>query len=123
MAHAFARYADSVRDQGDVPKALGLWRQAIDLAPDGPDARAAQARVALWDAAQALERGHADVAGFRRALALDPSLSEAKKGLSRAEWMQTRRRWLHVAEGVVAAFALAFALWLLWRRTAPPATA
>jgi tetratricopeptide (TPR) repeat protein len=123
MAHAFAKYADSVRDQGDVPRALGLWRQAIDLAPDGPDARYAEARVALYDAEQALDHGSADVAGFKRALALDPSLSEAKKGLSRAEWMQARRRWLHAGEGVGAAFLLAFALWLLWRRTAPPATA
>jgi hypothetical protein len=123
MAHAFARYAESMRDQGDVPKALGLWRQAIDLQPDGPDARPAQARVALYDALQALEHGHADVAGFKRALALDPSLSEAHKGLSRAEWMQSRRRWVHAAEAAGVALALAFGLWWLWRRTAPSATA
>lgn len=124
MAHAFARYGDSLRDQGDVPRALGSWRQAIDLAPDGPDARYASARVALYDGLEALAHGDADLGAFRRALALDPSLTEAKKGLQRARWMQARRRWAHGAEALAGAFALAFALWLLWRRTgAPKATA
>jgi tetratricopeptide (TPR) repeat protein len=127
MAHAFARYADSLRDQGDVPRALGYWRQAIDLAPDGPDARYAAARVALYDGLDALAHGGADTGAFNRALALDPSLSEARKGLSRAEWAQARRRWARVAEALGAAFVIAFALWLLWRRTggaksAPPAS-
>ncbi|HEX8953047.1 MAG TPA: hypothetical protein VF945_14430 [Polyangia bacterium] len=119
MAHAFARYGDSLRDQGDVPRALGSWRQAIDLAPDGPDARPAAARVALYDGLEALARGHADVGAFSQALALDPSLSEAKKGLSRARWMRARHRLARGAETLLGAFALAFALWLLWRRTAP----
>jgi tetratricopeptide (TPR) repeat protein len=122
MAHAFARYGDSLRDQGDVPRALGYWRQAIDLAPDGPDARAAQARVALYDGLAALGHGDADVGAFRRALALDPSLAEAQKGLERAQWMQARRRWAHGGEALAGAFALAFALWLLWRRTGAPTT-
>src|SRR5439155_26656622 len=107
--------------QGEVGRALGYWRQAIDLAPAGPDARAAAARVALWDAQQALDKGHADVGAFKRAVALDPSLAEARSGLQRAEGMRARRRWLHGAEAVAAAFALALALWLLWRRTAPTA--
>ncbi|MCU1279701.1 MAG: lyase domain protein repeat-containing protein [bacterium] len=123
MAHAFARYADSLRDQGDVPRALGYWRQAIDLAPDGPDARYAAARVALYDGLEALAHGGADTAAFKRALALDPSLAEAKKGLSRAEWMQARRRWARLAEALFAAFAIAFGLWLLWRRSGRPAAA
>ena len=121
MAHAFARYGDSLRDQGDVPRALGYWRQAIDLAPDGPDARYASARVALSDGLTALEHGDADVGAFRRALALDPSLAEARKGLERAEWMRARRRWTHAAEAAGGALLLAFALWLLWRRTGKPA--
>jgi len=123
MAHAFARYADSLRDQGDVPRALGYWRQAIDLAPDGPDARYAGARVALYDGLEALAHGHADVGAFKRALALDPSLSEAHQGLSRAQWMQARRRWTRAAATGAAALALAFVLWLLWRRTGAPKSA
>ena len=123
MAHAFARYADSLRDQGDVPRALGYWRQAIDLAPDGPDARYAAARVALYDGLDALAKGSPDVGAFKRALALDPSLQAARAALSRARWMRTRRRWARGGEAVLAALALAFALWLLWRRTGRPATA
>ncbi|MGZ3407049.1 MAG: hypothetical protein ACXVAN_11440, partial [Polyangia bacterium] len=117
MAHAFAHYADSLRDQGDVPRALGYWRQAIDLAPDGPDARYAAARVALYDGLAALAHGGTDTGAFKRALALDPSLSEARKGLARAEWAQARHRWAHAAEALVAAFLIALGLWLLWRRT------
>ncbi len=117
MAHAFASLGDSVRDQGDVPRALGLWRQAIDLAPDGPDARHAAARVALYDALAALERGHDAVGEFRRALALDPSLSEARAGLQRARWLAARRRVTHASAAVAALLALALGLWLLWRRT------
>ena len=125
MAHAFARYGDSLRDQGEIGRALGSWRQAIDLAPDGPDTRYASARVALYDGLQALEQGRGDVGAFRRALALDPSLAEAHKGLARAEWMQARRRWLHALETLLAALVIALSLWLLWRRTvvasaAPP---
>jgi len=123
MAHAFARYGDSLRDQGDVPRALGDWRLAIDLAPDGPDARYAGARVALYDALEALHHGHADVAGFRRALALDPSLGEARAGLARAEWLVARRRWMRTGVGAGVALVLALGLWLLWRRTGAATTA
>jgi tetratricopeptide (TPR) repeat protein len=119
MAHAFARTGDSLRDQGDVPRALGYWREAIDLAPAGPDARYAAARVALYDGLEALAHGHADVGAFARALALDPSLTEARAGRSRAEWMQARRRWMRGAFAVGASIAIALALWLLWRRTKP----
>lgn len=123
MAHGFARWGDSLRDQGDVSRALGAWRQAIDLAPDGPDARYAAARVALYDGLQALAHGHADVGAFRRALALDPSLTEARSALARAESMATRHRLARVGEASLAALAVALLLWLLWRKGAPPATA
>jgi tetratricopeptide (TPR) repeat protein len=123
MARAFAHWADSLRDQGDVPRALGFWRQAIDLAPDGPDARYAAARVALYDGLDALAHGGADTGAFKRALVLDPSLAEAKKGLQRAEWAQARRRWAHAAEALLAAFVIALGLWLLWRRAPRSAAA
>jgi hypothetical protein len=60
------------------------------------------------------------VAGFKRALALDPSLGQARSGLSKAEWLQSRRKWTRGGIGLVVAFALAFGLWLLWRRTGAP---
>ena len=57
------------------------------------------------------------------ALALDPSLTEAQRGLARAQWMVARRRWTRAAEALAGALALAFALWLLWRRTGTPKSA
>jgi hypothetical protein len=123
MAPAFTRYADSLRDEGDTGRALGFWRQAIDLAPNGSDARYAAARVALYDGQEAVAHGHADVGAFRRALALDPSLDEARRGLRRAEALQARRRWLQLGEALAAALALGLLLWLLWRKTAPPTAA
>ena len=123
MAHAFARYGDSLRDQGEVPRALGYWREAIDLAPDGPDARYAGARVALYDGLAALARGDADVSAFRRALALDPSLGAAHAALARAEHRVLRRRLLRGAVALGGSLGIVLALWLLWRRTGPPKSA
>jgi len=117
MAHAFAKYADSLRDQGETARALGFWRQAIDLAPEGPDARYAAARVALYDGLQAVERGNADIGAFKRALALDPSLSEARAGLTKAQALHSRRRWLQGLEAAAALFGIGFLLWLLWKKS------
>lgn len=120
MAPAFLRYGDRLRDEGAIPRALGYWRQAIDLAPDGPDAPRAAARVAAWDATEALARGHADVGAFRRALALDPSLDEARRGLHRARMLLWRQRALRVVEALALAALLALVLWRLWKRADRP---
>src|SRR5581483_6906099 len=120
MAHAFAMRGDQLRAEKKLSDAVGVYRQAVDLDGGGRDADYANARVALLDGLIALERGHADIASFRRALQLDPQLADARLGLSRAEALSGRRHRLEVAEAVLAALALAFGLWLLWRRSAPP---
>jgi hypothetical protein len=120
MAHAFARLGDSLRDQGEVPRALGAWRQAIDLAPDQEDARYAGARVALYDGLQALDHGVADEDMFARAERLDRSLAPAaERARARVHALHARRRWLHAGEGAGATVVLLLVLWLLWRRSAP----
>jgi tetratricopeptide (TPR) repeat protein len=119
MAHAYAKYGDDLRTQKQIPQALGFYRQAVDLDPNGPEAKYASARVALLDGEQALQHGHADVVAFRRAVSLDPSLSEAKNGLARAEALEGRKRWLEAAEAAGAIFALLFGLWFLWKRVQP----
>jgi tetratricopeptide (TPR) repeat protein len=120
MAHAFAKRADELRAAGKRADAVAVYRQAADLAPDGPEAPYAAARAALLDGELALARGRADVTSFRRALALDPSLKDARTGLARAESVSGRKHWLEFGEALVAALALAFGLWALWRKSAPP---
>ncbi len=120
MAKAYARYADELRKQQQVSQALGFYRQAVDLDPKGAEASYAGARVALLDGLEALGRGRAEPNLFRQALALDPSLTDAREGLSRAEALKGRRRWLELGEAVGLIFALLFGLWFLWKRTAPP---
>src|SRR5262249_4113359 len=73
MAHAYAKRGDELRAAKQTSEALGYYRQALDLAPTGPDAGYAAARVALLDGEQALALGHADEGLFQRALALDPA--------------------------------------------------
>jgi hypothetical protein len=119
MAGAFARYGDRLRAEGKTPQALGSLRQAVDLAPTGPHAGWAGARVAYLDGMQALALGHADPGLFRRAIALDPALSEAREALARAESLRARRKWLVGGEAAVGGLVLLFGLWLLWRRTTP----
>jgi hypothetical protein len=120
MAHAYVEYAEQLRAARQIPQALGFFRQSAALAPDAPEAKRAEARVALLDAEQLLALGHSDVASYQRALALDPSLKEARAGLLRAQSMRSRRRWLEVAEGAGGIAALALLLWWLWRRVTPP---
>jgi hypothetical protein len=122
MAHAFARWGDSLRDQGELPRALGSWRQAIDLAPDGADAKYAAARVALYDGLAALARGSEDVTPFARAKAHDPSLAgEADRATAKVESLHARRRATQIGGAVAALLALIAVLYLLWRRETPTA--
>ena len=121
MAHAYTKYGDDLRQKGQISQALGFYRQAVDLDPDGPEARYAGARVALLDGLEALSRRHADPESFELALKLDPNLAEAREGLARALALRGGKRWISVGEAVLAALALLFGLWILWRRTLPPA--
>jgi tetratricopeptide (TPR) repeat protein len=119
MARAFARYGDELRAAGELARAVGYYREAVDLDPNGPEASYAGARVALCDGLAALDRGHAEPELFRRALRLEPSLREASSGLSQAEWLRVRRRGLRVAESVAAVAGLLLLLRALWRRSSP----
>ena len=119
MARAYSRYGDELRAQKQLTQAVGYYRQAVDLDPAGPEAGRAGARAALLDGLAALDRGHADVPSFRRAVELDPSLTEAKVGLERALSLGSRKRWIEGAEAAAGGLALLLGLWLLWKRVVP----
>jgi hypothetical protein len=122
MAHAYVKQGDALRDKRELPRAVGYYRQAVHLDPQGAEASYAGARAALLDGEQALALGQADPTSFRKALALDPALREARDGLARAEALRGRRRWLNGGEAAGALFALGFGLWFLWKRLTPPGT-
>jgi tetratricopeptide (TPR) repeat protein len=117
MARAFARRGDELRKKGELARAVSYLRQAVDLQPGGPEAKAAEARVLHLDGLRALEMGAPDPRLFRRALALDPSLTEAGGALLRAESSLGRRKLFRGGISLGALFVLGFGLWLLWRRT------
>ncbi|HEY7954385.1 MAG TPA: hypothetical protein VII38_03795 [Polyangia bacterium] len=119
MVEAYLRYGEALRRARRIPEALGYLRQAVDLDPSGPHAHEAAARVALLDGVQALAHGRAEPELFRRALALDPSLAEAKGLLERAEALRDRRKFLQGGAAAAAGCALLFLIWLLWRRILP----
>ena len=75
------RYADSLRDQGERPRALGYYRQAVDLDPDGPEARYAAARVAL------------STASSRSSAATPTPARSAARWRSTRRWSRRRRGW------------------------------
>jgi hypothetical protein len=115
MAPAFAAYAEQLRAAGERSRALGYYRLALDLDPQAADARRLAAAIAYLDGLDALERGSADAAPFRRALALNPRLSEARAALSRAESRRGRHLWAATARAVSLGLALVLLVWLLWR--------
>ena len=42
MAHAFLQMGEALRGKNELPRAVGYYRQAVDLDPNGPDAKAAK---------------------------------------------------------------------------------
>ncbi len=111
MAHAFARMGDALAGRRELSRAVGYYRQAVDLDPVGVESRAAGARVLMCDGLLA-----GDAALLRRALSLDPSLDEARTGLQRAESARRRRHWLQAGASLGVICFVLFGLWALRRR-------
>jgi tetratricopeptide (TPR) repeat protein len=117
MAHAFAQMGDGLRARGELGRAVGYYRQAVDLDPVGPQARPAGARAALCDGLLSLKGGPGEPSLFRRALALDPQLAEARAGLLRSESARARRQWLQAGASLGALFLLVgIGMWTRRRR-------
>jgi hypothetical protein len=118
MVPAFVAYAQSIEDS-DPPKALGIFRKAARLAPDGPHATEIQAEIAYLEGKELLARGIADTEPFKRALALQPSHEKARAELTRleqnAEERQERIRALALG-GAVLFVAIAAILFFVGPR-------
>jgi tetratricopeptide (TPR) repeat protein len=123
MAWAFARYGDLLRERGDLARAVGLYREALDLDPHGAEAEYAEARVALLDGMRSLELDQPDPALFRRAIALDGSLDKAREGLRRAKRLRVYLVFRRVAAGIGLVGLMGLLLFVLWRRITPPPAA
>ncbi|HKP62677.1 MAG TPA: hypothetical protein VJV78_38340 [Polyangiales bacterium] len=117
-----ARAADLFRHDALEPS-LAAWRRALRLAPDSPDAKRWQAQVAFVSAELSLTRGVVDLAGYTRALELDPQLKAARDAhdrLSGARAQEARALKRKLALGGV--IALLVLVLLLMRRMAAAAT-
>jgi hypothetical protein len=89
-----ARAADLFRHDA-LEQSLAAWRRALRLAPDSPDAKRWQAQVAFVSAELSLTRGVVDLAGYSRALELDPQLTAAREARDRLSGVraQQAREW------------------------------
>ncbi len=87
MVAAFEKEGEALYQRGDIARAVGYFRQAVDLDPTGPLAAKAGARAALCDG-----RTSGMAERYRDALRLDPALDEAKRRLVGAT-EQSRGRW------------------------------
>jgi tetratricopeptide (TPR) repeat protein len=109
MVPAYVLFAQQIQDS-DRTRALGLFRKALRLDPEGPRAMQIQSEIAYLDGMDLLSRGIADSDAFRRALVLDGGNTKARAELDRLEAAtqvreERTRRW--AAGGAVLALALA----------------
>ncbi len=101
MTHAFVEAGEALRARGEVSRAVGYYRQAVDLDPAGPEARVAGARVALCDGLESLKSGSGEASRLQLALSLDPALSEARFGAGVAPSRRARATSLATGGRVV----------------------
>jgi tetratricopeptide (TPR) repeat protein len=114
-APLYARIAGQHEASDRLEQALACLRRAVRLAPDAPGHAAWLARIAYLEAELRLGTGTVDLAGYRRALALDPALAEARAVLDEltgvnAERARARRRALAVLAAVLLTAAGFFTL-------------
>jgi tetratricopeptide (TPR) repeat protein len=103
--------------------AATLYRRAVRLAPDHPEANRWRADVAYVEAELSLARGTVDLAAYEEAVALAPGHPGATRALDvltgQAEERATDRRRV-AAAGAALLLLLAAFVWLRRRRTREP---
>lgn len=111
-----------------LDEAAALYRRAVRLAPDHPDANRWRAEVAYVEAELSLARGTVDLGSYETAVALAPGHAAATRALDlltgEADERSSDRRRV-AAAGAALLLLLAAFLWLRRRRTrtqSPPRT-
>ncbi len=119
MAPAYLGYAEQQRANDDLDGALLSLRKARRLEPSDADKKTIEARIALVEAKQLIEKGTPDRFLLQRAIELDPENSEAKDLLAslqeKSEERQVKRK--KKVGGIIAILlGLAAAILVLRRR-------
>jgi len=115
-APLYARVAGSHLENGELERSLTAYRRALRLSPDAEESASFQARVQYLEAELRLERGIVDLEGYRRALALDPSLSRAAETLDLVSGEKAaRERLTRRIVGFFAALLMLIAAFALLR--------
>ncbi len=118
MIPGYIDLAHSLKNS-DRPRAMATLRKVVRLDPAGPRARAVQSELAYLEALDLATHGVVDETGYRRAVDLDPSNTEAKDALDRIQATSETRRssfWRYALASLFAFAALVgAAVALLWR--------
>jgi hypothetical protein len=118
LADGYAALGADLFRRDQLSASVAAYRRALRLAPAAANANRWQAQVAFVSAEYSLTRGVVDLAGYTRALELDPTLHAAHDAIERLSGTRTQ----HVRDMRRLAAVLAFALLLacvviLLRRT------
>jgi hypothetical protein len=106
----YGRLAALYFESGQLPYALVAYRRALRLSPTDANKDAWQARVRFAEAELRRARGMLDLTGYREALTLDPTFSEAEDALDEASGERAaRERLAQRSAGFAAALLLIFA--------------
>jgi tetratricopeptide (TPR) repeat protein len=106
----YGRLGELYFEAGRTTYALVAYRRALRLAADHPSKDAWRARVRFLEAEARRAKGTLDLAGYREALALEPSFSAAERVVDEVSGARAARdkQWRRVA-GFSAALLLIFA--------------
>ncbi len=115
-APLYAQLAATYLERGEFEQALDAYRRALRLSPDGEDNAGFQARVRYIEAELRLDQGVVDLEGYKTALGLDPSLSQAEEALDIMSGERTARaRLSRRIAGFAAALLMLIAAFALLR--------
>lgn len=119
MASAYIGHAEAQREAGKLDDALLSFRKALRLGPSEAEEKKIQARIALLEAKQLIEKGTPDRFLLQRAIELDPDDPEAQAlldSLHQEAEERTEKRKKKVGGIVAAVLGLAVAILVLRRR-------